>query len=78
MKTYPDVMALATGLRVIANVSTVGAAFAWLRFADVRDGCLDRPNVHHRVYLRVLITASVVSAIASVAAVAVTIAGAAR
>lgn len=45
----------ATALRMLANLLTVTTGFAWLKFADSRDGILSAPNLHHRVYLRVLI-----------------------
>lgn len=43
------------------NLATVLVCYFWLCFADVRDGRLDAPSVHHRVYLRLLIIASCVS-----------------
>jgi hypothetical protein len=66
----PDVPTL---FRMSGNVLTVAVCYFWLRFADVRDGCLDAPSVHHRVYLRILITLSVISLLMAAASTAISL-----
>lgn len=61
----------ATALRMLANLLTVTTGFAWLKFADSRDGILSAPNLHHRVYLRVLIGLSTVAFLAGLLSLAV-------
>lgn len=73
MSILPPTLDIPTAFRMVGNLFTVGVCYLWLRFADVRDGCLDAPSIHHRVYLRLLIAASIASLVLAVASVAVTV-----
>lgn len=61
----------ATALRMLANLLTVTAGFGWLKFADTRDGILSAPNLHHRIYLRLLIGLSAAAFVAGLLSLAV-------
>lgn len=70
MHAATDAATASLAIRIFANLLTVGAALGWAKFADVRHGQLDRPSVHHLVWLRVLLTVSSLSLVLSLLSVA--------
>lgn len=71
MDVLPQPSQAAAVFAAVGSLFNVAVCYFWTRFADVRDGRLDAPSGHHRIYLRLLIGASIAAATMAAASIIV-------